>query len=146
MRTTRQNIRAALFALIDGIPVTDIIPAGWAEKRPHLPKEIRRYPSFSVTPIRDQESTLDSRSDDLSLTYAVQIVDTWADASDAEDRLDRLIDRITGEVRKQKSDYTPLGGTAYTLGAIAGDWGADVSRGERWYQLNIEVKVTEDTV
>ncbi len=145
MSTTRQNIRAALYGLIDGIVITDIVATGWAEKHRHLPKDVRNYPAFAVTPTRDEEGNLDSHTDDLTLTYAVQIVDSWQDASDAEDRLDRLVDRITDTVRRQKRSVTPIGG-AYTLGTIAGDWGADAARGERWYQLNIDVKVTEELV
>lgn len=146
MSTTDYDVRMALYNLVSAINVTSVLPGGWAKTQPHLPKDVRVYPSLAVTSIRDEESTLDSRSDDVVFTMAVQIVDTWADASDAEDRISRLIPLIRRALRQQRGSATPLGGTAYALGSISGDWGADAGRGERWYQFNIEVKVTEDIV
>ncbi len=143
MSTTYFDARQALYTLIDGIDVTSVIVGGWGEKHRHLPKDVRLYPAFAVTPIRDEETTLDAISDEDRVTLGVQIIDTWLDASEGDDRLSRLIDLVRTAVRQQKRSMNPIGGTAYTLGRIFGEWGADDGRGERWYTLNVELKVDQ---
>ncbi len=143
MSNTDYALRQALYQIVSTINVTSVLPGGWAKTQPHLPKDVRAYPLLAVTSLRDEGETLDSRTDSVTFTMAVQIIDTWEDASDSEDRISKLIPLIRARLRQERLADAPLAGMAYDVGAPSGDWGADAGRGERWYQFTIDIKVAE---
>ena len=147
MSTTFTTIGQALYDLFAAIDITAIYPGGWATMANYPLKEPGQstlWPAFSVTPVGDNETELDSRTNDDLITYEVYLFDTFENSATTEGKMRRLVDLCRTILRKEFIDATPLGDGAYTIESIAGAWGFDVDAGMRYYRFTIQSKTDED--
>lgn len=145
MSQTYQNIGQALYAFMQAIDITPVAGSTWAQTFNYPPKTISAYPAFVVAPAEDVVEVLDADYDDDTITYWVQIYDTYYDASEAEDRLRKIVDLVRTAIRRERASEAPLGNTAYGL-RLSGTWGADFDHGERFYRLQVQVRVAQTLV
>ncbi len=148
LSTTYATIGTALYNLFDGLSISGIYPSGWALKANYPLKEpgqMTTWPAFSVVPVEDAETDLDSITDDDSVHYHVFLYDTFENSSVTEGKMRQLVDLARTELRKQKRSSTPLGNGAYTVGDITGAWGYDDAYGIRYYRFTIQGKVDQAT-
>ena len=147
MSTTYTTIGQALYNLFAAIDITAIYPAGWAIKANYPLKEPGRlttWPVFSVVPIEDNETELDSRTDDDAITYEVYLFDTFEDSAVSEGRMRQLVDLCRGKLRLERISPTMLEGGAYTIETMTGAWGFEIEPGLRYYRFRITAKKDED--
>jgi hypothetical protein len=133
-----------LYAFMDALDITSVVPEGWAYKFNRPPKSDERpeYPVFAVVPARDDIGPLDNITDDVTLTYSVYIFFSYWDAGVAEEEIRALVDLVRTELAKERRSTTPLGGS-YTL-SFTGEWGGDETQTERYYRLDVTARCAAD--
>jgi len=149
LSTTYTTIGQAIYDLFSAIDITAIYPAGWALKANYPVKEpghLTLWPVFCVRPDTDSEVQLDSIGDDDTVTYWVDLYDTFEDSPAVEARMRALADTCRTTLRKQMRSPTPFEGGSYTLSSLAGQWGYDPDSGIRYYRLIIQTKTYEDLI
>ena len=137
-----------LKTFVTGIDITDIEPDGWAHvfNRVFLPEEVTAggYPTLVIVPAEDSSETLDSATDRQRVTYWVTILTSMADTfQDGEGTIRRLADRLRNSVAAERLSPAPLGNDAYDL-TVAGTWGWEPERAERFYRLIVTVSFAQD--
>lgn len=141
--TPIKSIRDALYTLVEGIDITGIVMTGWEFKSKYPPKQ-KVYPGFWVEPISNSTQTLDSRSNQSTYIFWINITESYEDAPMAEDTAIDLADLIYQRVLKACYADTPLA-TGVFDGTPTGQWGFEERYGERVYRIEVAVRVTEDT-
>ncbi len=147
MSTTYTTIGQALYNLFAAIDITAIYPGGWAIKANYPVKEPGRlttWPVLSVVPVEDNETELDSRTDDDAITYEVYLFDTFEDSATTEGRMRQLVDLCRTRLRQERVSPTMLASAAYTIETMTGAWGFEIEPGLRYYRFRITAKKDED--
>jgi len=147
MSATYTTIGQALFDLFSAIDITAIYPAGWAIKANYPLKEPTRlttWPVFAVVPIEDNETELDSRTDDDSVIYEVYLFDTFEDSATTEGRMRQLVDLCRARLRLERISPTILESSAYSIDSMTGAWGFEINDGLRYYRFRITAKKDQD--
>src|SRR4051794_35878941 len=115
MSTTYTTIGQALYDLFASIDITAIYPASWALKANYPLKEpgqLTTWPVFSVRPDNDSEVDLDSIGNDDTITYWVDLYDSFEVSATTEANLRQLVDLCRTTVRQQMRQDSPFGGGA----------------------------------
>jgi len=147
MSATYTTIGTALFDLFSGIDITAIYPGGWAIKANYPLKEPARlttWPVFAVVPIEDNETELDSRTDDDSVIYEVYLFDTFEDSATTEGRMRQLVDLCRARLRLERIRPTILESSVYSIDSMTGAWGFEINDGLRYYRFRLTVKKDQD--
>ncbi len=144
MTSTYTEVGRSLYDFMSDLDIESVIGETWAQKFNGPPKQIEDYPAFTVVPAEDTEDTLDSDFDEDVVTFWIFVYDTYVDASDSEDRMRSLVDMVRSAIRLERAKPAPLGDGNYRL-SNRGSWGANIEEGERFYRLEVEVRVAQDT-
>ena len=147
MSSTYAQVGTAVFNFVTAIDISAATPEGedalvWKDTLNRLPKanELNVYPALVVAPASDEQLTGDTDTDFDTVTYSVYIIYSYAEASFAEALLIDLADIVRTEFRTLRANPELLLSAAFDV-AFRGEWGGTVEQGERYYRLDVTVRI-----
>lgn len=142
--TIIKPLRDAVYDLVDGIDVSEVLPSGWEDKSKHPPKQIT-YPAFWVEPLSNTTTTLDSASNVSTFTFGISITESYEDSPIAEDTAIELADLVYRQVLQAIENGSPIQEVEGVLDVIpSGQWAFDQRYPARVYRIDVAIRVAEN--
>lgn len=146
MSTPIKTLRDAIYSVVAGINLTGVTDSGeWEFKSKYPPKEKPIYPGFWVQPATNSTETLDSISTLSTYSFWVTVTQSYEHAEIGEDSTIDLADVVFQTILTESRKPNPFGSNLEAVldGVPSGTWGFDEHYGERFYRIEVAIRVAE---